>query len=275
MLKWVKPEAASGIGMIVLQILRVFTVVTLATVCAACWVFIIKVDKERTFFVFECASLFITSLISVVLILSEYPLVNALRNYFRQTWPVLSDHRGLTWLGFAMLMLGCNILGNLNKPANDTDKLGPHFSKLVMASAVLCITFGVLNIVCSFVWRDGKNGITARDIRVNGSLAHDRRQSLPEYSSTHSSSIRNEKTKSGFISSMLGRAKKETGEKAPKKRPNISAPIPAYLDVEHNAGRDDRQSPIVPGLKRPDSVLHPSNRRPERHYSAVRMSAFG
>ena len=259
-----------GIGMVVLQVLRTFTVITLAAVGASYWVLIIKVDKTRDYFVFECATHFFTSIACIILIISEFPFLESIRGYLRRTWPVLSDQHGVGWLGGAMVMIGCDMLGNLNRPAYDPDNLGPHFSKLVLASSVLALTFGVLNMLSAIVWRDGREGITSRDIRANGSLA-DRRETLPEYASTarSNSSLRNEKTRSKFASMFW---KKEDGEKT---RPHISGPIPAHQDVERDAQHDgDRRSPIVPGVKRPDTALHPMHTGRSSVYSEAHMSRF-
>lgn len=260
-----------GVGMVVLQTLRVFTVITLAAVCASCWVLIIKVGKDQSYFVFECVSLFFTFVISAVLIISEFPLLEVIKDYLRDTWPVLSESHGVAWPGVAMIMISCNMLGNLNRPAYDADNLGPHFSKLVLASSVLAFTFGGLNIICSLVWRDGKERINARNIRADGSLA-DRRETLPGYdTSTRSNpSIRDEKTRSKFVSMFW---KKNTGEMT-FDRPIISGPISSHQDVEHDAGASDRRSPIVPGLKRPDTALHPMNTGRTSKYSEAHMSRF-
>lgn len=280
-----------GIGMVVLQMVRVFTVITLAALAASCWVLIVKVGKDKAYFVFECASLFFTFVIALVLMVSEFPVMSIVRSYFRSTWPVLSDAHGVGWLGVAMVMLGCNMLGNLNRPAYDPDNMGPHFSKLVLASSVLALTFGGLNIICALVWRDAKEGVTSRDIRANGSLADNRRQSLPSYSPSPSSA-RAEKTRSKFLSFL---AKGDApGEKKPS-RPVISDPISAHQDLErgavdnvydhgphydHNGHEpadetaNDRRSPIVPGLKRPDTALHPMHTGRSSRYSAATMGRF-
>ncbi|KAM4066876.1 hypothetical protein HRG_000890 [Hirsutella rhossiliensis] len=262
-----------GTGMVVLQILRAFTVITLATLAASCWILVINVDKDRSYFVFECASYFFTSILCVVLILSEFPVLKPVKRYLRRTWPVLSDQHGLVWLGVALVVIGCNMLGNLNRPAYDPKNLGPHFSKLVLASSVLAITFGMLNVICSLVWRDGSEGINSRDIRTNGSLAESRRQSLPDYTSTAETnpSFANEKTLSKFTS-LFSRNKKPKAEKA---KPKISGPFPAQPDVEQQRGQDDdRRSPIVSGIKRPDTALHPMHAARESIYSEAHMSRF-
>lgn len=257
----------NAVGMFILQGLRVCTVITLATMCASFWVYIIRVDKSRAYFVFECASLFFNSIICVLLILSEFPLCKPIRDYFRTSWPVLSELHGVSWLGGAMLLLGCDIFGNLNKPANEKDKLGSHFFGLVLAAGILAVTFGVLNVICGFVWRNGKEGITSRDIRSKGPLAQGRRQSLPDYSSSAGSSFRNEKLQHKVANKLWEKAT-GAGKKEKSGRPNISGPVDVERGVYNNHGANydyshesniDRRSPIVPDLRRPDSALHPAN----------------
>ncbi|KAJ6440764.1 PaxB protein [Purpureocillium lavendulum] len=261
-----------GIGMVVLQVLRVFTVITLAAVGASCWILIIKVDKGRDTFVFECASHFFTSMLCIVLIVAEFPFIGLVRRYFERTWPVLSPAHGLGWLGFAMAVIGCNMLGNLNRPAYDPDNMGSNFAKLVLASSVLAVTFGVINILCALVWRDGKEGVTSRDIRADGAVANSHQHSLPDYtpSARTNSSLRNEKTRSKFVSMFW-----KKGDDGEKTRPHISGPFQAHHDVERDAAVDeDRRSPIVPKLKRPDTALHPMHTGRSSHYSTAHMSRF-
>ncbi|OAA44278.1 hypothetical protein NOR_04006 [Metarhizium rileyi] len=281
--KSVFPGAANAgsnaTGMIVLQILRACTVITLGTMCTAYWFFIIRVDKSRTYFVFECASLFFNSIICVILILSEFPPTGVFKRYLRTSWPVLSEVHGVAWLGGVMILLGCSIFGNLNKPANESKNLGASFFNLVLAAGILAILFGVLNILCSFVWRNGKEGITSRDIRADGALAKGRRQSLPDYSSSTGSSFLNEKTKTKFVSMFWNKAIGGSGgnkEKTsmPTAKPNISGPA----DIEKGHGEDDRRSPIVPELRRPNTAMHPinlnANSGRSSQYSDPDMSRF-
>ncbi|RDA90542.1 hypothetical protein CP533_5667 [Ophiocordyceps camponoti-saundersi (nom. inval.)] len=258
-----------GAGMVVLQMMRACTVITLAAVAASCWIFIIMVDKERNYFVFECATHFFRFTLCLVLIVSEFPVIKLVKGYFRRNWPVLSDQHGLVWLGIFMVLIGCDMFGNLNRSAYDADNLGPHYSQLILASSVLAIVFGGLNIICSFIWRDASDGITCRDVRSNGSLA-ERRQSLPDYASatySKASSVGSKgKSSKAFMSSFWNRKKEE------KSRPVISGPI---HDMEHGGSQDDdRRSPIVPGLKRPNTALHPMHAHRSSIYSEAHMSRF-
>lgn len=259
--------------MIILQLLRAATIITLVTAGAACWILIIKVDTSRSYFIFECFSLVFTSFACIAFIISELAFVERIRIYLRNTWPILSDSHGVGWLGGAIILIGCNILGTLNQPAYEEGNLNSSFSAVVMAGGILSLIFGVLNIVCGLFWRDGSQGITSRDIRANGSLANSQREVLPEYHSHPSSpagSVRNEKTRSKFMSMFW---KKEEGNQNVA-RPNISAPFNMNHDVERDAHQDDRASPIIPGLRRPDTALHPMHTGRSSHYSEANMSRF-
>lgn len=246
-------NASRGIGMIVLQALRVLTIIGLTAACASCWVMMVKVRTGHTYFVFEAASLFFLGIICLFLVASEAPVVSCIRNFYRTSWPNFSDAHGMTWLGVSMILIGCNLLGQLNSPAYSADNFGLAFWQLVMASGILCLTFGVLNVACSFVWRDAKNGITARDVRSNGSIA-DSSQKLPDYYSHDSrspaESLRNEKTRSKFMSTFWKRGQQDDNETV----------------VE--------TSPIVPGIRKPDITHHPGFHRPTSVYSEANMSRF-
>ncbi|KAK7416377.1 hypothetical protein QQZ08_012034 [Neonectria magnoliae] len=291
-------DSIRGPGMIILQVLRAITLITLVTASVACWTLIIKIDTSNGFFFFDAASLFFTSTISVLLAVSELPIA---KSYFRRTWPVLSDESGLTWLGFAMTLIGCNILGKLNQPANASDEIGLPFWRLVLAAGVLAITFGIFNIVCSFVFSDSANGISARIVRSEGSLASSHVPPMyKDQYSVRSNSVRNEKSKSAFMSFFW---KKKDGQNhmETSPRPEISGPIHSHVqpdyDVEREApysppsrspeagGEWDRRSPIVPGVKRPDTALHPMHSRRDTdlrpmhsrrssRYSEANMSRF-
>jgi hypothetical protein len=277
--------------MIILQVLRAFTIIGLLTAAVACWTLIIKIDTSNGWFFFDAASLFFTSTISVFIVVSELPVA---RGYFRRTWPVLSDECGLTWLGVAMTIIGCNILGKLNQPANSSKKLGMPFWRLVLAAGVLAITFGICNIVCSFIFRDSANEISARIVRSEGSLAnsHPKAPSLKEYS-VRSNSVKSEKGKSTFMSFFWGKDKKDKQEKTGSSpRPEISGPMPSQAYQQYDVERDpayspsvdqnpngdqwdyDRRSPIAPDIRRPDTALHPMNHGHVSRYSEAHMSRF-
>lgn len=255
------PASLNGAGFFVLQGLRVCTVITLLAAAAACWVLIIQVDQYKSFFVFQCMSLFFTSMGCLFLIVAEYPVIKFLRGFYRESWPVLSSSHGVGWMGAAIVIIGCHVLGSLNQKGYDTDAFAGHFSNLVLSSGILCIVFGLLNIICALIWRDGKQGINSRNIRKDGSLASDG-ATLPSYSASPASSVRHEKTKSGM--SFFKRGFKKADTKNPP-RPVISGP---YTSGQDSKARTDSTSPIVPGLKRPEP--HPvHDNRASSQYSVA------
>ncbi|KAL7784550.1 hypothetical protein V8C37DRAFT_357615 [Trichoderma ceciliae] len=257
--------AIRGAGLVVLQALRVATVITLLTAGAACWILIINVEKNKPYFIFECFTLFSISVFCSLLVVSELAFAQFIKIYLRRMWPVLSDHHGLSWLGLGMIIIGCNILGMLNHNL----KMSSALSSLVLAAGILALIFGFLNILFSFIWCDRKEGITSRDIRANGSLAQSQRQYSNFDTTSRSSSVRNEKTRSKFASMFW---KKEKDEYM-NGQPEISAPYITHHARDIEAQND---SPIIPGLKRPDTALHPMNSRSSRssRYSEANMSRF-
>jgi hypothetical protein len=283
-------EKIRGPGMIVLQVLRVITIISLLTAAAACWVLVIKINRSTGWFFFEAMSLVLTSSATVFLVISELPFC---KSYFQKNWPVFSDEHGLTWLGVGLLLIGSNILGKLNSPYNRDDKIGLPFWRLILAAGILTLTSGVLNLICSVIFRD--RDINARMIRADGSLARgrDESKSFGKSNSNYSASFSDERPKKTFMS-FFWKKSDDSQSSSPRRnisnpisRPHISQPISHDHDVERNAPPHydnepddydlDRRSPIVPAVRRPDTALHPMNiRRPASPsmYSEAHMSRF-
>jgi hypothetical protein len=93
------------------------------------------------------------------------------RAYYARNWPLLSPEHGFVMLSIAMIILGVNILGNLNKEATSQESLGLAFWRIVIASGVLVLVLGVFNFIASYVFRDKARGITARNVRSHGAVA--------------------------------------------------------------------------------------------------------
>ncbi len=81
--------------------------------------------------------------LSAFLIISE---VSIFRTYFARQWPLLSPAHGFVTLGLAMLVLGANMLGNLNKQATSQETMGLAFWRIVIGSGILVLILGFLNI---------------------------------------------------------------------------------------------------------------------------------
>lgn len=93
------------------------------------------------------------------------------RNYYARNWPLLSPAHGFVTLALLMIVLGINMLGNLNKPATSQKSLGLAFWRVVIASGIIIFIMGWINLVASYVFRDRNNGITARQVRAHGAVA--------------------------------------------------------------------------------------------------------
>ncbi|KAF5001992.1 hypothetical protein FDECE_10794 [Fusarium decemcellulare] len=280
-------ESLRGPGMIVLQAVRVITIISLLAGTVGCWTLMIKVKVSDAWFFFSAVSLFCTSVAAVFLAISELPLLPSLQAYFRRTWPVLSDYHGLTWLGVALMLIGSNILGKLNHPANSQKNLGLAFWQLVVASGILCIISGVFNILLSLIFWDRSNGINARIVRAEGRLAKAPDADFSKSGSSYNGSFKEEKPRATFMSFFWKKGDNDNG-KPTSSRPNISHPMPREHDVERNAPphyenhhasddedwEQDRRSPIVPEIRRPDTALHPMHTGRSSLYSAAHMSRF-
>ena len=285
-----------GSGHLVLNALRALTIIGLGTVMVACWAMIVLSGITRRFDFFDTISHFFVFGISVFLVISE---VNLFKNYFESNWPVLSPSHSLAWLGLALVIIGCQIMGDLVKPAYSQENLGLPVWRLIISSAILSITFGVFNMAASVIFRDGKQGITARRIRSDGNLA------TPVYKDTpyDVSSYASYPTHRDDYSQRSGSVRQNQRQQEPEQeisRPSaarrithmfnpknlnfrksklqISSPMPlgGHHDVERGGSSDhldDRASPIIPAVQRPPTALHPAFTGSSR-YSEAHMTRF-
>lgn len=159
-----------GIGYRALNVLRPCNIITLVAVVAASWVMVVLSGVTGQFFFFDAISHVFTSFIAIFLILTEIQW-GFFKRYFERAWPVFSDRHGFLWLGLSMVALGCDMLGNLNKPVFSSENLGLPLWRLIMAAGILSLTFGFFNFVATLVFRDAPAGLTARMIRTDGNLA--------------------------------------------------------------------------------------------------------
>jgi hypothetical protein len=155
--------------------------------------------KEQFFF-FDACSHVITAIAGLFLIVSECSLF---RNFFARNWPLLSPAHGFVTLGCAMMTIGLNMLGNMNKAATSQESLGMPFWRLLVASGILCIVIGFFNIVAvsllatliltvlytdttqSFVFRDTARRITARSVRSRGAMTLSEIDAESQYDPKH------------------------------------------------------------------------------------------
>ncbi|KAF2490929.1 hypothetical protein BU16DRAFT_434924, partial [Lophium mytilinum] len=169
-------KSLAGPGYIILNVIRALNIIALTAVVTGSFVMLVKTFVVSKFFFFDAVSHVITALTSMFLVVSECSLF---RSFFARNWPLLSPAHGFVGLGCAMIVLGLNILGNMNKEATSQESLGLPFWRLVLASGILCLVIGFFNVVASYVFRDSSRGITARRVRSHGAVALTDTESAP------------------------------------------------------------------------------------------------
>ncbi|KAL1879378.1 hypothetical protein VTK73DRAFT_7015 [Phialemonium thermophilum] len=265
-----------GFGHIFLQVLRPLTMIGLLSVMASSWAMVVMSGLTGHFSFFEAMTHVFSSIIALCLFVSELDMVRAIGNYFSRNWPALSPSHSLAWLGLAMVMLGCQLLGDQNNDAYSQKNLGMSVWRLLLASGILSVTFGFVNILSSIIFRDGANGITCRQIRSDGNLAQPpvAKDAYFDAKSLRSTSLRRKDEEQVSAARRLTRVLNPKNFR--KSKIQISKPIihDQDRDIEQgNSGYGDRSSPIVPTVQRPPTALHPAYTGGSR-YSEAHMSRF-
>ncbi|KAK0704987.1 hypothetical protein B0H67DRAFT_649377 [Lasiosphaeris hirsuta] len=270
-----------GSGHLILNALRALTIIGLAVVMVSCWAMIVLSGITHHFDFFDTISHFFIFAIAVFLVVSE---LNLFKNYFAENWPVLSPSHSLAWLGLAMVIMGCQLFGDLIKPAYTIGNLGLPMWRLVLAAGILSITFGFFNMIASVIFRDGKNGITARQIRSDGNLATpmNKETGYDDYPYSNHDGYSQRSGSFRRKEEQPSRAKRITQlfnvKNMRKSKLQISNPIINMhnADVERGGSSDhlnDRASPIIPAVQRPPTALHPVFTGNSR-YSEAAMTHF-
>ncbi|KAK1908643.1 hypothetical protein P3342_009494 [Pyrenophora teres f. teres] len=160
-------EHLAGPGYIILNVLRALNIIALSSVVASSVVMLVKTFIISKFFFFDATSHVITAIAGLFFIVSECSLF---RNFYARNWPLLSPSHGFVTLGCAMMVIGLNMLGNMNKEATSQKSLTMPFWRLLVASGILAIIIGFFNVVASFVFCDKSRHITARMVRSRGAM---------------------------------------------------------------------------------------------------------
>ncbi|KAI4116972.1 MAG: hypothetical protein LQ345_002706 [Seirophora villosa] len=161
-----KPLA--GPGYVILNVIRIMNIVSFIAVIVASFSMLVKTFIVSKFFFFDAVSHVITAFLSMFLLLTETPLF---RSYFARNWPLLAPTHGFLTLGILMTILGVSVLGNLNKEATSQASLGASYWRIVIASGIIVLIMGPANILASYVFRQKKLGVTARQVRAYGAVA--------------------------------------------------------------------------------------------------------
>ncbi|KAK0635068.1 hypothetical protein B0T17DRAFT_481346 [Bombardia bombarda] len=279
-----------GAGLLVLNGLRAFTIISLLVAMVGSWAMIVMSGLSGHFAFFDTATHFFVSGICVFLIISELCLF---KGYFERNWPVLSPSHSLAFLGLVLIIIGCQILGDLTKEAYNVKNLGLAMWRLVISAGILSIAHGFFNLIASLVFRDSKGGITARHIRSSGYQATPQDKEFYDTYSSHS--FPQQETFSQRSNSFRQQQQEEEEDVSAARRftrkfnpmnfqqnfrksRQISKPIIITDvhgdDVERGSDRlNDRNSPVVPTLQRPPTALHPAFTGGSR-YSEAHMDRF-
>ncbi|KAK4038928.1 hypothetical protein C8A01DRAFT_17017 [Parachaetomium inaequale] len=300
-----------GAGHVVLNVLRAFNMIGLAAVMMASMVMPVLSGIKGHFFFFDMITHVFVFLLATFLFVSELPVPwKKLKGYYERNWPVLSQDHSLAWLGWGMVFIGFQILGDAWKPAYTVETIGLDWWRALLAAAILSVTFGFFNICASVLFRTSMEGlrgekvtVTSRQIRTHGNLAlqnaaskgDDIEASLAShYSPPHrdnwsARSWSKEAAEEEVVepSSAVQRITRVFNPRNFRKsRIQISKPIPqdmavvddgrgqtSYSQGSHGGYDADRGSPVVPGLQRPPSALHPAYTGASR-YSEAHMDRF-
>ncbi|PNS14141.1 hypothetical protein CAC42_6654 [Sphaceloma murrayae] len=161
-------ESLAGPGYIILNGIRVMNIIGLLAVIAASVLMLIKTTTDSPYFFFDACTDVVSAFSSTFLLLSE---LNLFKSYFARNMPLLSPEHGFVFLSLAMLILGTNLLGKLNHPSNDQKTLGLAFWRVVIGAGIIIFILSFINLVASYIFRDRKAGITARQVRAHGAVA--------------------------------------------------------------------------------------------------------
>lgn len=158
-------SAGGKAGYLVLNAIRILNIITLLAIIGANMAFLIKTIrvKDSTLQLFDGAQRALVILIVCFLLATEMPKVFS--GYFSRHWPAFSYQSGFLALGFAFLVLGCNVLSDLNKTTSTQENMGKHSYKMVLAAGAMAIGMSSINVIASVLLADRAKGLTARQVR--------------------------------------------------------------------------------------------------------------
>ncbi|KAI1397794.1 hypothetical protein F4819DRAFT_64798 [Hypoxylon fuscum] len=258
-----------GSAFIVLQVIRCCNVAALLAVILVSGIMMYFAKMPNGFQFFNDISLAFVIAVAGLLLYTELPLKYG-KQVIGKNWPAFSDSRGFTWLGIAMVLMGCHLLGALSNNTYNNKDVPFQVWQAIMGSGIIAIAFGITNIIASLIFSNKANGVSAREVRNDGATTRDV-NFTEEYESYRSNSIKKEKKPRARSTWFFGKG----GNK-----PKISGPI--THDVEYGRPSDelpidDRSSPIIPDMKRPPTALHPAynaGSRSSRYSEASHLDRF-
>lgn len=136
--------SVAGPGYIILNGIRIMNIIGFLAVITASVVMLVKTSTASKFFFFDAVTHVLTAITSMFLLTSE---LSVFRGYFARNWPLLSPSHGFVTLSFAMIVLGIDMLGNLNKDATSQKSLGMPFWRVVIGSGIVIFVLGWINLI--------------------------------------------------------------------------------------------------------------------------------
>jgi hypothetical protein len=231
-----------GHAFIILQVIRFCNVAVLLAVMAASVLMLIfaKLPNGFQFFADIVHALVFT--FAGLLIFTEVGIWQRGQAFVANAWPLLGPDRGFTGLGAIMVLIGCHLLGGLSSGTYHSDQVPSQISQVIIAAGIISLAFGFTNIIASLIFRSEQ--VRARRIREAGAIARD---SFPS-------------TKDNYGSRSNSTHKRNISQPMPVTDHLRQGPTDYYSDDKSAATFNVHQSPIMPGVKRPDSTFHPAHR---------------
>ncbi|KAF2153116.1 hypothetical protein K461DRAFT_277919 [Myriangium duriaei CBS 260.36] len=161
-------ESIAGAGYVILNCIRGLNIIGFLAIIAASVVLLMKTTTNSSFFFFDALTNVVSLCSSIFLIISE---LNLFKSYFARVMPLLSPEHGFVTLSLAMFVLGVDLLAKLNHETDTQQALGLSYWRVVISAGILAFILSILNFAASYLFRDSKQGITARQVRAHGAVA--------------------------------------------------------------------------------------------------------
>jgi hypothetical protein len=245
---------SAGAGYVVLNAIRIMNLISFVTVLGASGVLLAKTFEISGFGFFAALNHVLRIGITLFLVLSE---LNIFKNYYARHWPLFSLRHGFVMLGLTMLFLGINMFGELSHKEASSKKLGMPFWRLTLAAGILMVIMSTINTVASYIFRNTKVGVTARQVRAHGAAAS-KHSDIESVAMDSPKPNRATRYRSFFLrnnnsSNKEKRTSLPSYESTPRRGMNISSPIsPATTASKYS---HYPQGPISP-----EAAKHPAER---------------
>ncbi|KAI8634161.1 hypothetical protein F5Y19DRAFT_201067 [Xylariaceae sp. FL1651] len=245
-----------GHAYIILQVIRFCNVAVLVAVMIASVLMLIFAKLPNGFQFFADIVHALVFLFAGLLIYTEIGIWQKGQNLVASAWPMLGPNRGFTGLGAIMVLIGCHLLGGLSSSTYTSDQVPPQISQVILGVGVITLAFGFTNIIASIAFRN--ENVRAREVRETGAITQ-----YVNFNDNYSS--RSNSTRKPEISGPMPLLHEEQREQST---------VDYFSDDKSAASIGDRHSPIIPGIARPPTALHPAHRA-SRYSEASHLDRFG